>query len=313
MMLLRAALTLIAACLAALDGLSQNAAQLIERGDSLMNAGQPQRALASYNDAVKARPDAQAYVSRARARYALYQLDGFILDVEYALRLDSTLPEAHYLRAVYALRGQDAGRAVRHCNSAIAHGATGDLRQKVLLCRGEAQRDRGHDVEALEDLQQALGTDPRDVDGMTIMAELLDRNGRREEALVLLEKLCALEPDQVSHWTSRGYELAMLGRHEEAIKIFDRALAIEKDEPITLSDRAFSLMMLGREEEAMQDVQRSLRFYPGNAFALRTRGILHAHKGRSEEACRDLNFARLLGGVPDIDRLYDQYCPRVKR
>lgn len=312
-MLLRAAFTLIAACPAVLEARAQSADQLIARGDSLMTAGQPQRALASYNDAMKLHADARAYVSRARARYALDQFDGFILDVEYALRLDSTMPEAHYMRALYALRGQDPDRAVRHCNSAIAHGADGELRGRVLLCRGEAQRDRGHDVEALEDLEEALGAEPNDVEGMIIMAELLDKNGRREEALVLLEKLCELRPDEVSHWTSRGYELAMLGRHAEAITIFDKALTLDKDEPVTLSDRAFSLMMLGREEEAMQDVQRSLRYYPGNAFALRTRGILYAHKGKQEEACRDLNFARLLGGVPDIDRLYDEHCPESKR
>lgn len=287
---------------------AQDAAALIARGDSLMAAGSYQRAFSAYNDAVKLRPDAQSHVARARARYALDQLDSYLLDVEYALRLDSTSAEAHYQRAVYALRAQDPQRAVRHCNSAVAHGASGDLLQKVLLCRGEAHRDTGHDVEALDDLHHALGGDPRDVDGMTIMAELLDKNGRHEEALALLTKLCELEPGDVSHWTSRGYELAMLGRHKEAITAFDRALALEKDEPVALSDRAFSLMMLGREEEAMKDVERSLRFYPSNAFALRTRGVLRINKGMHDDACRDLNFARLLGGVPDIDRLYEQHC-----
>jgi hypothetical protein len=72
-------------------------------------------------------------------------------------------------------------------------------------------------------------------------------------------------------------------------------------------------MMLGREEEAMRDVDRSLRYYPSNAFALRTRGILLVHKGDHEKACRDLNFARLLGGVPDIERLYQEHCGDIKR
>ena len=311
-MLLRAVFPLLCA-LVVCHAQGQDADASIARGDSLLSNGQPQRALANYNDAVKARPDARSYTARARAHYALDQLDSYLLDVEYALRMDSTIAETHYQRAIYGLRAQDAGRAVRHCNSALAHGASGQLREKVLVCRGEAFKDLGHDTEALEDLEEALGDHPTDPDAMSTMAELLDKNGRHEEALALLVKLCELRPAEVGHWTSRGYELSLLGRHAEAIKIYDKALSLDKDEPVALSDRAYSLMMLGREEEALRDVDRSLRFYPSNAFALRTRGILLVHKGDHEKACRDLNFARLLGGVPDIDRLYQEHCANFKR
>src|SRR5262245_21430523 len=70
LMLLRAALTLQLLCTAALASLAQDADALIAKGDSLMAADQPQRALGFYNDAVKLRSDAKAYVARARARYA---------------------------------------------------------------------------------------------------------------------------------------------------------------------------------------------------------------------------------------------------
>lgn len=288
--------------------LAQDADRLIADGDSLLAQGDPQKALGSYDAALRARPDARSRVARARALYALDHLDSYLLDVETALRLDSTLPEAHYQRAIYALRSQDHQRAIRHCDSALRHGATGPLRAKTLVCRGEALAEVGRNEEALEDLRQGIDTTAMTQDGMATLARLLDANGRYAEALPILERLCELDPKDVSHWTNRGFELAMLGRHKEALAIYDKALEIDKDEPVALSDRAFSLMMLGRKDEAMKNVERSLRYYPSNAFALRTHGILLAELGLKEKACEDLRMARLLGGVQDIDRLIEQNC-----
>ena len=307
-MVLRTLLLVWALIVVAFVACAQDADKLIAYGDSLLKAGDAQQALGSYDAALRARPDARSHVARARALYVLDHLDSYLLDVEIALRMDSTVAEAHFQRAIYAQRSQDYQRAIRHCDTALRHGASGDLRTKALICRGESLAEVGRNAEALEDLREGIDTTATDVDGMATLARLLDANGRYAEALKILERLCELVPGDVSHWTNRGYELAMLGRHQEALTVFDHALTIDKDEPVALSDRAFSLLMLGRKDDALKSVERSLRFYPSNAFALRTRGIILAQRGEKEKACEDLRMARLLGGVQDIDRLIEENC-----
>lgn len=287
---------------------AQDAASLIARGDSLLMAGQVQQALTSYDIAAEIDPGARSHVARARALYLLDHMDAFILEVELALRLDSTNAEAHYQRALYAMRGQDHRRAERECTSALAHGARDPLRREALLLRGEARAAMGRNAEALSDLEEGMTGDARDTEAMVLFSRLLDANGRHEESLAILQRLCELEPKEVGHWINRGFELAALGRHEEAIAMYDAALALDKDEPVALSDRAHSLMQLGRDAEALKNVERSLRFYPANAFALRTRGALLLKKGEREKACADLSLARVLGGVDDVDAMIREHC-----
>lgn len=287
---------------------AQDVSAIIARGDSLLRADQPQRALTSYDIAIEVSPEARCYVARARALYMLDHMDAFLLDVERALRLDSTNAEAHYQRALYAMRGQDPHRVVKECSSSLAHGVQDPLRRDVLVLRGEALASLGRDNEAIEDLRAGLTPDSKDAEALATLSRMLDATGRHEEALSILEQLCQLEPENVGHWTNRGYELAALGRNDEALAMYDTALELDKDEPVALSNRAQTLLQLGREEEAMKNVERSLRAYPSNAAALRTRGVLLLHKGEHEKACKDFHSARVLGGVDDVDTLIEQNC-----
>ena len=90
--------------------------------------------------------------------------------------------------------------------------------------------------------------------------------------------------------------------------MFDHALILDKDEPVARSNRAYCLLKLGREQEAMTDVERSLKAYPANPWALRTRALLYLNKGEREKACSDLSLAKILGDVPEVDKLVQEHC-----
>ena len=295
----------------ALAATAQDASSLIAEGDAWLQKGEYQKALGRYDEAVKVSPTAMSYVARARALYAMDHLDGYLMDVERALRMDSTIAEAHVQRAIYALRSQDQRRAVRHCNSALALDLSPVLRPHALIARGIALADLGRRAEAIADLRAGLELDPHDVEALGTLARMLDATGDHAEALPLLERLCELEPNDPGHWTNRGFELARLGRHDEALLIYDRALDLDRDEPLALSNKAASLLAMGREDEAMKNVQRSLRVYPANPFALRTRAMLYVKKGEIEKACEDLHLTRVLGGVPDVDTLISRHCSQL--
>lgn len=284
-----------------------DADRLIAMGDSLLSAARPQKALDQYEGAIRLRPDAASYSARARAWFQLDRMDRFLLDADKALSLDSLHAEANYQRALYARRGEDDRTAERLLTRGLPQ-ATGSLRGRMLVLRGEALGELKQYGPAIEDLREGLAGRSDDLEGMRTLARLYDATGRYEEVLAVLETLCTLEPDEIGHWTNRGYELIALERYADALAMIDRALALDKDEPVALSNRAYCLLKLDRDEEAMDEVDRSLRYYPANAFALRTRALLYLRKGQRDKACADLSLAHILGEVPDVDKLLQEHC-----
>jgi tetratricopeptide (TPR) repeat protein len=294
---------LLAVCLSA-----QDARIDILRGDSLLRLEKPQRALEFYDKAIKGSPDANSYLARARAWYAMDRMDHFIRDVETALRKDSTSANAHYQRALYAFRSEDLERAEHHGSKAIELATQPLLKAQAQVLRGEVRSELKHFKAAIDDLEPGVAGTPSDPEALKVLARLYDQEGRHEDALRILEQLCVLEPGQVGHWSNRGFELTMLGRNDEAMRMIEEALSIDKDEPVALSNRAYVNMMLNKDAAAWADVERSLRSYPANPFALRTRAMLRLRKGDRAKACEDLTLAKALGGIPELEKLIKENC-----
>lgn len=287
---------------------AQGVAELIAQGDSLLALEKPQRALGFYDKAVEQGGTAEAYAARAKAWYLMERMDRFVLDVEKALKLDSTIATAHYQRALYAMRASDPEKAEYHAAKAVAHSKDPKLTSQGHLLRGEALAELGRTAPAITELEKGLAGSMTDPEAMRTLARLYDSSGRHADALAVLERLCDIQPTDVGHWSNRAYELIMLDRAEEALPIIEKALAIDKDEPVALSNRAYIYLKMGRLDEAMADVERSLRSYPANPHALRTRAMLRLRKGEREKACDDLTLSRALGGAPEVDLLIKEHC-----
>ena len=291
---------------------AQDVQRLLQEGDSLLKVDRPQKAIDKYTAAIAIAPSANAYSARARAWFHMERMDHFLLDANKALKLDSLHIEANYQRALYAFRGEDYHTTERLTNRALNNGAKEPLKQQLTLLRGEARAELKKNVYAIQDLMDGLGGRTDDTQALKTLARLYDSVGDHAASLETLEKLCVVDPDDIGNWTNRGYELAALGRNDEALAMYGKALQMDKDEPTALSDRAATLLKMGREDEALNDVERSLRAYPANAFALRTRGIIRIHKGEMEKACADFSLAKILGEVPDIDKLISDNCADIK-
>lgn len=287
---------------------AQDARLLILKGDSLLRLEKPQRAMEYFDQAVKSDGGANSLLARARAWYMMDRMDRFLLDVDAALRKDSTSANAHYQRGLYALRAEDPTKAEAHATRAHELATQPLLKAQVLILRGEARSELKRFASAIDDLEKGIAGTPTDPEVLKTLGRLYDQEGRHEDALHVLEQLCAIDPGQVGHWSNRGFELTMLGRYDEAMTMIEQALAIDKDEPVALSNRAYCNLMLNREKEAWSDVERSLRSYPANPFALRTRAMLRIRKGERAKACEDLTIAKALGGVPEVERLVKENC-----
>jgi tetratricopeptide (TPR) repeat protein len=290
----------------------QTVEQLIGSGDSLLALGKPHRALELMDKALSGGPDARALLIRSKAYQQMDRMDRSLLDIEWSLRLDSTLAEAHYQRGVYAMRDNEYDRAEAAGTKAIAYATTDMLRDKAYTMRGEARAELKRYGPAIEDLERGSAGPYAEPEALRTLARLLDLSGRHEGSLKVLERLCEMEPADVGHWTNRGFELIMLGRYQEAMPAVETALSLDKDEPVALSNRAYIHFKMGRDKEAWQDVERSLRSYPSNPYALRTRALLRLKKGERGKACEDLSLAKALGDVQEVNTLVKEHCASEK-
>lgn len=287
---------------------AQSVQLLLIRGDSLLDADKPQRALAIFDEAVKREATPATLIARSRAYYKLDRMERFVQDIDRALRLDSTNGEAHFQRGIYSLQANDSDRAEFHGARAIQYARSDRSKAKALNVRGEARAERKHYTEAAADLAQAWALGLEDITALRTLAGLYDGEGQHAEALRVLERLCELDPGDMGNWANRANELNMLGRYEEAITMADRALSSDKDEPYSLGHKAYAYTKLGRDEEAWAALERSLRNYPSNPFALRTRAILRLRKGERAKACDDLSLAKAMAEIPEVDQMILEHC-----
>ena len=204
---------------------AQGVDALLASGDSLLHLEKPQRAMEVFDRAIALGPNAKALLGRSKAWYMMDRMDRFLLDVESALRLDSTLAEANYQRGLYAMRANEHARAEWFATKAIANAPDSLLRSKAHILRGEARAEMKRYAAAIEDLGHGINGGASDGDAMRTLSRLLDLNGRHQESLTVLERLCELEPDDVGHWSNRGFELIMLERYDEAMVMIEKALA----------------------------------------------------------------------------------------
>jgi tetratricopeptide (TPR) repeat protein len=290
---------------------AQDEAALIAKGDSLLAADRPAKAMEQFNAAVALKPDADALAARARGWYVQGKYDKFLKDCAAALDIDSLHPQANYQRALHAFRTNDNDGAVRFCTRALVRGAKPALQQQVLILRGQAGAASGHKRQAITDLVEGIGDRTDEVPAMKLLARLYNETGDPASSLAVLEKLCVLQPKDIGNWSNKGFELNQLERYTDALDAFDKALELDKDEPVVLSNKAYALLKLGRDEEAMTTVNRSLRSDATNAYALRTRALLYLRKGEGEKACNDLSLSKAMGNVPEVDALLKQHCAGV--
>lgn len=301
---LLAALLLAGACGAS----AQSVQLLLVRGDSLLDADKPQRALEVFDQAVKREATPATLLGRARAYYRLDRMARFVQDIDRVLRMDSTNGEAHFQRGIYCLQINDSDRAEFHGARAIQYARNSYAKAKALNVRGEARAERKHYAEAIADLAEAWSLGLEDPQAMRTLARLYDGEGQHADALRVLERLCDLDPADMGNWTNRAHELNALGRYEEALSMAERALSSDKDEPVALSHKAYALAKLERDAEAWTVVEQSLRNYPSNPYALRTRALLRLRKGDRAKACDDLTLAQALAEIPEVEQLLKEHC-----
>jgi protein O-mannosyl-transferase len=182
--------------------------------------GQPDLALADYNQSIALKPLASTYNSRGKLYFDQGKLQEALADYTEGIRLDPELGELYI-------------------NRAAAYGTLGDL-------------DR-----ALADVNKGLELDPKNPNGYLNRSLVYFGTRQYDKAEADHTAYLALKPYSPDIYYERGLVRNALGRPQEALDDLNQAIRMNANQGLYHAERARALHALGRQAEAEQDRQRA--------------------------------------------------------
>lgn len=223
-------------------------------GASFAKRGDPKRALAAYNKALKLHPEyVYGYLGRA------------------SLNLSQELDEAAF---------KDYDEAIRIASKDYA----------PWFNRGEAHWRRGRLSEALADFRKALSAESLDPAFAVAVGDRFASQLLWKEAVAAYTRSHELEPSVLA-LTRRARAHEALRDARKALADLTLATELDAALPGPWAQRGLLYAALGDEEKALADLNRAVRLAPRDAATLVARGRFHARMARPKQALEDFNAA----------------------
>ncbi|GAB6063234.1 redoxin family protein [Deferrisoma palaeochoriense] len=214
--------------------------------------------------------------------------------VRYAFASYSTATKTDLKEAVDALLGiapeASARVAVKKRDYVPPKKATLHYQKaQVLIQRGMARK-------AVRDLEKAAELDPKWADPRVLLARIYVEESRKnpafiEKAEAVLREAREIQPKHLQTLGLLAEVLEAREKHDEALAVAEEALAIEPAYTPALVVKARSLRALGRHDEAAKAIDAALELDPRNPRVLAEKGEIAAAQGRWDEAAASFRQA----------------------
>jgi predicted O-linked N-acetylglucosamine transferase (SPINDLY family) len=227
-------------------------------------------------------------LAAARRHYQAGEREAAISCLRAALRLDSSLADAHSnLGMVLAEEGRLAEAITSfqeavHLQPNFAH-AHNNL--------GNALRAQGNLEAAVKHLRLAVHYRPDLVGAHFNFAITLEAQGKLEEAAASYRQAIHYQPGHAEAHGNLGNVLTQQGRLEEAAAHLYKAVQLKPDYVEAICNLGLVLWKLGRTDEALARFQEARRLKPDDPQINTPLGILQAEKGQLAEGESSLREA----------------------
>ena len=235
-----------------------------------LQRGEPARAIAALEPAMRARPEDRtlqrllhtAYLQAGRGE------DAAKIDLSPRGRVQSYGRDPwqrefleHWERpvmekALELLQAGDAARAVELLEEFTAQ-APDDLNASAYLAQAYLQANRID--EALRVVSDGLEREPDNLHLLRALARLQEASGQLDLALATLARMLAIDANDVSSWRNKGRLETTTGRREAALESLRRARALDRREPDVLVEIGGLELGLGRFDEAIRSFEEARR------------------------------------------------------
>ncbi|MBI3561089.1 MAG: tetratricopeptide repeat protein [Gammaproteobacteria bacterium] len=218
-----------------------------------------QRLIAQYSDQLRNTPtDATLYVKRADAYAELQEFDSAIEDYSRALHLDNSLDAAYFGRGLARGRGGYLEAGIADLSIYLQrHPAD----SRALTKRGVRYIWKGDELEAEQDLKQAIAIDNKNAEAHDDLGVIYARRGDYAHAIEHFKQTIQYDPSY-----QKGYHNLALGylvtkQQTLALDAIDAALRLRPDAKDSLMVKAQILAALGRHDEAKR-ISNEAEFLP---------------------------------------------------
>jgi tetratricopeptide (TPR) repeat protein len=250
---------------------------------------QPQKAVELISKAIQVAPNnATAHCNKASALVELGQYDAALASYDRAIALRPDYGEAYFNRGDLLIDLGRADAALASFDRAIAiraDFAKGHSRRGDVLMRLQRWD------EALLSYDQALALQPDVAEAHLNRASVLWHLNRLTEAVASYDRALALKPDIAEAYSCRGAVLNNLGQWEAALASCDRAVAIRPDFAEGHANRGCSLLGLHRLDAALESFDRAIQIKPDLGAAYTNRGTVRLRQNQVEAAICDFDAA----------------------
>lgn len=258
-----------------IDPANPDALSVYRRALALAAAGQTDRALEEYGNAIKLDPQASlAYLNRGvllAARKRAY--DRAIQDFDRVLSLEPDNVDALVARGDAYSQLKDFGRAMADLNRAVP--LAPPRSPLALIARGQAESRMGNLADAKRDYEAALAIDPRSASALVNLAAVTALRGDAAAAIPLLDRAIAIDKDDPLAFYNRGYAHFALKQYDQALADYGTAIDLDRTMGLAYNNRALTRVILNRDlKGALDDSDEALKLMPINLDVRETRGFI---------------------------------------
>jgi tetratricopeptide (TPR) repeat protein len=205
--------------------------------------------------------------------------------------------------------------AIAACTTIIDDKTTPPMyRARAQTVRGQTYQRQGKVGHALQDFDEALRIDPRQVDGYVsrglLEMDWLDQNDR---ALQDLNHALGLRPGFTPAMLARSRLFYVQGEFARSLREADAVLKIDPQSARGYGRRCMAHLAIDELEAAIDDCTESLRLQPDLLFAFNGRGSAYLKLGQPDKAAADFDSViRLRASAPAPIALYGRGVARQK-
>jgi protein O-mannosyl-transferase len=257
-------------------------------------AHRPQEAIGHYREALRLQPDyVLAHHNLALVLAQTSQIEEAFQQFQETLRLRPDYPETHYNFGLVLLKEGQTQEAVAHFRRALEiRPGFGDARDRISeaesrfrdLRRTNTAADRGRPITASNPGAAPPAGNP------------LLQNGHVDEAIIQFQEALDSEPNNLQARNNLGIVLLQKGRLDEAETQFQRALLLQPDNPQVNNNLGLVFLKQGKVDKAIAHFQQAAEFQPGYAQAHINLGTAFLRRGQVEPAV--VEFQKVLDIEP---------------